>query len=62
MTKLQQNLPLRHFLQKTGGLHLKHIAPNYKTSIPPLKFNDDTYIKENVKANVLYNFVQSHTI
>ena len=22
-TKLQLNLPLKHFLQKTGGLHLK---------------------------------------
>ena len=26
MTKLQQNLPLRHFLQKTGGLHLKLLS------------------------------------
>ncbi|MEW8191406.1 MAG: reverse transcriptase family protein [Candidatus Thiodiazotropha endolucinida] len=38
------------------------IAPNYKTSIPPLEFNDDTYIEENDKANVLNNFFQSHTI
>ena len=32
------------------------IAPNYKTSTPPLEFNDDTYIEENDKANVLNNF------
>ena len=38
------------------------IAPNYKTSIPPLEFNDDTYIEENDKANVWNNFFQSHTV
>ena len=38
------------------------IAPNYKTSIPPLEFNDNNYIEENDKANVLNGFFQSHTI
>ncbi|MEW8548396.1 MAG: endonuclease/exonuclease/phosphatase family protein, partial [Candidatus Thiodiazotropha sp.] len=38
------------------------ITPNYKTSIPPLEFNDDIYMEDKDKANVLNSFFQSHTI
>ena len=38
------------------------IAPNSKTSIPPLEFNDTIYTEDNDKANVLNIFFQSYTI
>ena len=38
------------------------IAPNNKTAIPPLEFNDNVYTEETDKANVLNTYFQSHTI
>lgn len=38
------------------------IAPNSKSSIPPLEINDNMYIEEHDKANAFNKFFQSQTV
>ena len=38
------------------------IAPNSKTSVPPLEVNNNIITDEHDKANVLNNFFQSQTL
>ena len=38
------------------------ISPNYKSSVPSLQFNDDIYLDDQDKANILNSYFQSQTI
>ena len=40
----------------------KIIAPNSKSSVPPLELNNNIYTDENDKANILNNFFQNQTL
>ena len=61
--KLAAKLTSKTLSSKDWWATLKtFIAPNYKTTIPPLEFNDVVYTEETEKANVLNNFFKSHTI
>ena len=57
VTKLQRTSNLKHFVQKTGGLHAKLSLP----LVPALEFNNNNnnnniYTEEIDKANVLNTF------
>ena len=61
--KISTKLTSENLSSKDWWTTLKtFIAPNSKTSIPPLEFNDTIYTEDNDKANVLNSFFQSHTI
>ena len=61
--KISAKLTSENLSSKDWWTTLKtFIAPNSKTSIPPLEFNDTIYTEDNDKANVLNSFFQSHTI
>ena len=61
--KISTKLTSENLSSKDWWTTLKtFIAPNSRTSIPPLEFNDTIYTEDNDKANVLNSFFQSHTI